>query len=87
MKEVFVGDSLGDSSHHCLFAMDDKPCLTKLTDEFLRLCLVKSHFAYCRHRTTEKRDSWAGELHEAGKMAAGLQEYEYESMMRGPTHY
>lgn len=57
----------------------------KLTDEFLRLCLVKSHLAYCRHRTTEKRDSWAGELHEAGKMAAGSQEYEYESMMRGPT--
>lgn len=58
---------------------------SKLTDEFLRLCLVKSHFAYCRHRTTEKRDSWADELHEVGKMAAGSQEYEYESTMRGPT--
>lgn len=50
---------LGDSSSHGMFVVYDKLALIELTDQFLRLCLVKSHIAYCRHRTTEKRNSLA----------------------------
>lgn len=39
----------------------------ELTNELVRLGLVKSHLAYRGCETTEKRAGRAGEVHEAGK--------------------